>query len=87
MMSRTQRKKRELESPVKKRRRERRKEKRLEAHQVEEKQMAEHLTANGWQNVGHLKDTWKIGGWERSEDCYTTLRKACKIQAKLNRDL
>ena len=83
-LSKKQREKREMESPVKKAQRERRKQKKLEARQAEEKKMAEYLLENGQENTGVLKDVWKTSGWDRVEDCSGTLRQAYKIQQRLD---
>lgn len=82
-LTRKQRQKKVVESPVKKARRERQKQNKLEVRQAEEKKMAEYLLENGWQNTGVLKDVWKTSGWDRVEDCSTTLCRAYRIQKKL----
>ena len=83
-LTKKQRKKREEESPAKTRRRERQKQKKLEAQQAKEKMMSEYLLEKGWTNTGVFKDVWKRSGWDRAEDCATTLARAYRIQLKLD---
>lgn len=82
-LSKRQRKKREMESPAKTRRRERQKAKKLEKRLAEESQMAEYLKSNGWNQSGPMMDVWSIPGWDKPETCYATLRRAFRIQKKL----
>ena len=57
--------------------------KKLEIRLAEEANMGKYLTSHGWTQCGPLMDCWKIAGWERPETCYATLRRAWRIQTKL----
>lgn len=62
---------------------EKRKAKKAELRQEEEKKMADYLLENGWRCTGPMQDVWTIAGWDRVEDCKASLRRAYRIQQKL----